>query len=158
MMTGIKKKNCVYTLEAKVMTFVVQKHRGSKQVGFKQLGSKQVGFKQLGHKQVEFKQLGPDVKTGVHRVQVSNNNAAVAQRRLKDKQLDEKTNMDCLVKEQEKVHLGIKVRENIMVTRVPSQQGVEGNGTEKKKVKESTKANLGKLLKYNAWSTRWSSI
>nr|GEZ40545.1 zinc finger, CCHC-type [Tanacetum cinerariifolium] len=182
MMTGIKKKNCVYTLEAKVMTFVVQKHRGSKQVGFKQLSSKQVGFKQLGHKQVEFKQLGPDVKTGVHRVQVekrvwfevelqgaqgdreagvfqvSNDDAAVAQRRLKDKQLDEKTNTDCLVKEQEKVHLGIKVRENIMVTRVLSQQGVEGNVTEKKKVKESTKANLGKLLKYNAWSTRWSSI
>ncbi|GKG29863.1 hypothetical protein Tco_0419761, partial [Tanacetum coccineum] len=47
MMTGIRKKNCVYTLEAKVMTFGVQKHGGSKQVGLKQLGSKQVGFKQL---------------------------------------------------------------------------------------------------------------
>ncbi|GJV37222.1 hypothetical protein Tco_1409699 [Tanacetum coccineum] len=68
MMTGIRKKNYVYTLEAKVITFGVQKHRGSKQVGLKQLGHKQVGFKQLGHKQVEFKQLGPCVKTGVHGV------------------------------------------------------------------------------------------
>ncbi|GJY87152.1 zinc finger, CCHC-type containing protein [Tanacetum coccineum] len=68
MMTGIRKKNCVYTLEAKVMTFGVQKHGGSKQVGLKQLGSKQVGFKQLGHKQVGFKQLGPGVETGVHGV------------------------------------------------------------------------------------------
>nr|GEU60310.1 zinc finger, CCHC-type [Tanacetum cinerariifolium] len=66
MMTGIRKKNCVYTLEAKVMNFGVQKHRGSKQVGLKQLGSKQVGFKQLGHKQVGFKQFGPGVETRVH--------------------------------------------------------------------------------------------
>ncbi|GJW09834.1 hypothetical protein Tco_1575661 [Tanacetum coccineum] len=69
MMTRIRKKNCVYTLEAKVMNFDVQKDRGSKQVGLKQLGSKQVGFKQLGHKQVGFKQPGPGVKTGVHGVQ-----------------------------------------------------------------------------------------
>nr|GEU89003.1 retrovirus-related Pol polyprotein from transposon TNT 1-94 [Tanacetum cinerariifolium] len=178
MMTGIRKKNCVYTFEAKVMTFVVQKHGGSKQVGFKQLGSKQVGFKQLGHKQVEFKQLGskqvgfkqlghkqvefkqlgPGVKTGVHGVQVSNDDAAVAQRRLEDKQLEEKTNTDCLVKEREKVHIGIKIGENIMVTGVPDQEGAEGNVAEKKKVKESMKANLGKLLKYNAWSTRWSPV
>ncbi|GKE09246.1 hypothetical protein Tco_1412797 [Tanacetum coccineum] len=38
---------------------IVQKHRGSKQVGLKQLGSKQVGFKQLG----------PGVETGFHGVQ-----------------------------------------------------------------------------------------
>ncbi|GJR11245.1 hypothetical protein Tco_0793897 [Tanacetum coccineum] len=172
MMTGIRKKNCVYTLEAKVMTFGVQKHGGSKQVGLKQLGSKQVGFKQLG----------PGVETGVHGVQVekrvwfevelqgaqgdreaevfqvSNDDAAVAQRRLEDKQLEEKTNTDCLVKEQEKVHLGIKVGANITVTGVPGQEGAEGNVAEKKKVKESMKANLGKLLKYNAWSTRWSPV
>ncbi|GKE06500.1 hypothetical protein Tco_1398518 [Tanacetum coccineum] len=67
MMTGIRKKICVYTLKAKVMTFGVQKHGSSKRVGFKQLGFKQVGFKQLGHKQVGFKQLDP---TGVHGVQV----------------------------------------------------------------------------------------
>ncbi|GKE81140.1 zinc finger, CCHC-type containing protein, partial [Tanacetum coccineum] len=116
MMIGIRKKNCVSTLEAKVMTFGVQKHGGSKQVGLKKLGSKQVGFKQLG----------PGVETGVHGVQVdkrvwfevelqgaqgnresegfqvSNDDVAVAQRWLEDKQPEEKTNMDCLVKEQEK--------------------------------------------------------
>ncbi|GJR56863.1 hypothetical protein Tco_1499025 [Tanacetum coccineum] len=80
MMTGFRKKNYVYTLEAKVMTCCVQNHGdskqvgfkqlGSKQVGFKQLGSKQVGFKQLGYKQVRFKQLGPSVKIGIHRVRV----------------------------------------------------------------------------------------
>ncbi|GKB80036.1 zinc finger, CCHC-type containing protein [Tanacetum coccineum] len=85
---------------------IVQKHGGSKQVGFKQ--------------------LGPGVETGVHGVhdekrvwfevelqgaqgdreaevfQVSNDDTAVAQRRLEDKQPEEKTNTDCLVKEQEK--------------------------------------------------------
>ncbi|GJX72380.1 zinc finger, CCHC-type containing protein [Tanacetum coccineum] len=182
MMTGIRKKNRVYTLEAKVMTFGVQKHGGSKQVRFEQLGSKQVRFKQLGYKQVRFKQLGPSVETGFHGVQddkrvwfqvelqgaqgdhetkvfhVSNDDVAVAQRLLEDKQPEEKTNTDCLVKEQEKAHLGIKVRANIMVTGVPGQEGAEGNVAEKKKVKESIKVNLGKLLKYNAWSTWWSSV
>ncbi|GJV72122.1 hypothetical protein Tco_1492117 [Tanacetum coccineum] len=141
-MTRIKKKNCVYTLEAKVMTFGVQNHGGSKQVG----------FKQLGHKQVGFKQLSPGVETGVHGV--SNDDAAVAQRRLEDKQLEEKTNTDCLVKEQAKVHLGIKVGANITVTGVPGQEGAKGNVAEKKKVNEFMEANLGKLLKYTAWSTR----
>ncbi|GJR93137.1 putative reverse transcriptase domain-containing protein [Tanacetum coccineum] len=136
---------------------IVQKHGGSKQVGFKQ--------------------LDPGVETGVHGVhdekrvwfevelqgaqgdreaevfQVSNDDTAVAQRRLGDKQPEEKTNTDCLVKEQEKVHLGIKVGANITVTGVPGQEGAEGNVAGKKKVKESMKANLGKLLKYNAWST-----
>ncbi|GKA91937.1 hypothetical protein Tco_0813862 [Tanacetum coccineum] len=137
MMTGIWKKNCVYTLEAKVMTFGVQKHGGSKQVGLKQLGSKQVRFNQLGHKQVGFKQLGLGVETGVHGV--SNDDAAVTQRQLEEKQLEEKTNTNCLVKEQEKVYLGIKVAENITVTGVPGQEGAEGNVAEKKKVKESRK-------------------
>ncbi|GJX74752.1 hypothetical protein Tco_0313347 [Tanacetum coccineum] len=124
---------------------IVQKH-GS---------SKQVGFKQLGHKQIRFKQLGPGVETGFHRVQdkknvfglrwncrdreaevfkVSNDDATVTQRRLRDKQPEEKTNTDCL------------------------QEGAEGNVAGKKKVKESMKANLGKLLKYNAWLTRWSPV
>ncbi|GJW90834.1 hypothetical protein Tco_0168387 [Tanacetum coccineum] len=129
---------------------IVQKHGGSKQVG----------FKQLVYKKVRFKQLGPGIKTGVHVVhvekrvwfevelqgaqghreaegfRVSNDDAAVAQRRLEEKQLEEKTITDCLVKEQEK----------------------EGNVAEKKKVEESKKANLGKLLKYTAWSTRWSPV
>ncbi|GJW88810.1 hypothetical protein Tco_0164150 [Tanacetum coccineum] len=104
---------------------IVQKHGGSKQVGLKQLGSKQVGFKQLGHKQVG------DREAEVF--QVSNDDTAVAQRRLEDKQLEEKTNTDCLIKEQEKVHLGIKVGANIMVTGVPNQEGAEGNVAEKKK-------------------------
>ncbi|GJR71641.1 hypothetical protein Tco_0489984 [Tanacetum coccineum] len=63
--------------------------------------------------------------------QVSNDDAEVAQRRLEDKQLEEKTNTDCLVKEQEKVHLGIKVGANITVTGVPVQEGAEGNVAEK---------------------------
>ncbi|GJS07958.1 hypothetical protein Tco_0364754 [Tanacetum coccineum] len=62
-----------------------------------------------------------DCETGVF--QVSNDDATVAQRRLEDKQLEEKTNTDCLVKEQEKVHLGIKVGANITVTGVPGQKG-----------------------------------
>ncbi|GKD37450.1 hypothetical protein Tco_1257657 [Tanacetum coccineum] len=74
--------------------------------------------------------------------QVSNDDAVVAQRRLEDKKLEEKTNTDCLVKEQEKEHLGIKVKANITVTGVPGQKGAEGNVAEKKKVKESMKANL----------------
>nr|GEX68951.1 hypothetical protein [Tanacetum cinerariifolium] len=80
-------------------------------------------------------------------VRVSNDDAAVAQRRLEDKQLEEMTNTDCLVKEQEKVHLGKKVRANIMVTGVPGQEDAEGNIAEKKKVNEYVEANLGKLLK-----------
>ncbi|GJT31290.1 hypothetical protein Tco_0911565 [Tanacetum coccineum] len=79
-----------------------------------------------GSKQVEFKQLSPGVETGVHGVhdekcvwfkvelqgaqgdreadvfQVSNDDTAVAQRWLEDKQPEEKTNTDSLVKEQEK--------------------------------------------------------
>ncbi|GJR03130.1 hypothetical protein Tco_0526114 [Tanacetum coccineum] len=51
-------------------------------------------------KQVGFKQLGPGVETGVHGV--SNDDTAVAERQLEDKQLEEKTNTDCLVKKQEK--------------------------------------------------------
>ncbi|GKE55494.1 hypothetical protein Tco_1494679 [Tanacetum coccineum] len=78
---------------------------------------------------------------------VSNDDDAVAQKWLEDKQLEEKTNTEYLVKEQQKVHLGIKMGANITVTRVPGQEGVEGNVAEKKKVKESKKANLGKLLK-----------
>ncbi|GKD24949.1 hypothetical protein Tco_1231163 [Tanacetum coccineum] len=45
--------------------------------------------------------------------QVSNDDTAVAQRRLEDKQPEEKTNTDFLVKEREKVHLGIEVGANI---------------------------------------------
>ncbi|GKA59202.1 hypothetical protein Tco_0758515 [Tanacetum coccineum] len=123
MMTG--------NMSAKVMTFGVQKHEDSKQVGFKKLGVKQGA---QGNREAEI-------------FQASNDDAAVTQRRLEDKQLEEKTNTDYLIKEQENVHLSIKVGVNIMLTRVPGQEGVEGNVAKKKKVKESMEANLKKLLK-----------
>nr|GEY69126.1 hypothetical protein [Tanacetum cinerariifolium] len=70
---------------------IIQKHRGSKQVGLKQ--------------------LSPGVETGVH--EVSNDNTAVAQRRLEDKKPEEKTNTDCLrstqqcMKSRVAKHLGV---------------------------------------------------
>ncbi|GJV79370.1 hypothetical protein Tco_1515240 [Tanacetum coccineum] len=45
-----------------------------------------------------------------------------------------------------------------MVTVVPGQEGAYGNVAEKTKVKEYMEANLEKLLKYNAWLKRWSSV
>nr|GEW23957.1 zinc finger, CCHC-type [Tanacetum cinerariifolium] len=89
---------------------------------------------------------------------VSNDDVVVAQRRLEDKQLEEKTNTDYLVKEQEKEHLGIKVGAKSTVTIGPGQEGAEGNVAEKKKVEESMKSNLGKLLKYKTWLTRRSLV
>nr|GEU78520.1 zinc finger, CCHC-type [Tanacetum cinerariifolium] len=65
--------------------------------------------------------------------QVSNDDTAVAHRRLEDKQPEKKTNIDCLVNEREKVRLGIKVGANTTVTGVPGQEGAEGNVAEKKK-------------------------
>ncbi|GJY95093.1 hypothetical protein Tco_0511454 [Tanacetum coccineum] len=115
-------------------------------------GSKQVGFKQLGHKQVGFKQLGTIFETGFHGVLVM---YVRAQRQLEDKQLEERTNTDNLVKEQEKVHLGIKVRADITITGVPGQEGPEGNVAGRKKWR-SKEAKLGNLLKYKAWLTRRS--
>ncbi|GKE75028.1 hypothetical protein Tco_1537069, partial [Tanacetum coccineum] len=115
---------------------IVQKHGGSKQVGLKQLGSKQVGFKQLGQNvetgvhgvqdakrvwfEVELQGAQGDREAGVF--QISNDDNAVSQRRLEDKQPEKKTNTDCLV------------------TGVPEQEGAEGNVAGKKKVKESMKA------------------
>ncbi|GKD94570.1 hypothetical protein Tco_1374407, partial [Tanacetum coccineum] len=132
-MTGIRKKKCVYTLEAKVMTFGVQKHGGLKQVGLKQLGSKQVGFKQLG----------PGVKTGVHELQVEKR--VLFEVELQGAQGNHEAEV-------------FQVRANITVTGVLGQEGAEGNVVENKKVNESMEANVGKLLKYNAWSTRWSPV
>ncbi|GJS19188.1 hypothetical protein Tco_0447820 [Tanacetum coccineum] len=122
---------------------IVQKHGGSKQVELKQLGSKQVGFKQLGVKQVGFKQLGPGVETRVHGVQ--DEERVWFEVELQGAQRNYKAEVF-----QEKVHLGKKVGANIMVTGVPCQEGAEGNIAGRKKVKEYMKANLGKLLKYNA--------
>nr|GEW98383.1 retrovirus-related Pol polyprotein from transposon TNT 1-94 [Tanacetum cinerariifolium] len=112
-----QKKNCVYTLEAKVITFGVQKHGGVHGVQ----DEKCIWF------EVELQGAQKDRKP--EGFQVSNDDAAVGQRRLEDTQLEEKTNMDCLEKEKEK-----------------------GNVAEKKKVKESMEANIGKLLNYNAYS------
>ncbi|GJW53202.1 hypothetical protein Tco_0097287 [Tanacetum coccineum] len=73
----------------------------------------------------------------------------VAQRQLEDKQLEEKTNTNILVKEHEKVHLGIKVEENIMITRVPRKEGAEGNCAKKEKGEDSMESNQWKLQSYN---------
>ncbi|GJZ45944.1 hypothetical protein Tco_0593540 [Tanacetum coccineum] len=122
------------------MSFGVQKHGGSKQVGLKQLGSKQVGFKHLCHKQVRFKQLGLGGETGIHGVQ--DEKLVWFEVELQGAQWDREA------EEHEKVHLGKKVGEHIMITEVPGQEGAKGNVAEKKKVKESMEANLGKLMKY----------
>nr|GEV14074.1 hypothetical protein [Tanacetum cinerariifolium] len=97
---------------------IVQKHEGSKQVGLKQLGSKQVGSKLLGHKQVGFKQLGPCVETGFHGVQ--DEKRVWFEVELHGAQEDREA------EEQKKVHPGIKVGANIMVTGVSGQEGAEG--------------------------------
>ncbi|GJU65218.1 zinc finger, CCHC-type containing protein [Tanacetum coccineum] len=119
----------------------ITKHGGSKQLGLKQLGSKQVGFKQLGVKQVVF-------------------NTTLWLKDVGDKQPEETDNngLHYFKGALKKVHLGYKGWQKYTVTGVPGQEGAEGNVAEKKKVKGSIKANLGKLLKYNAWSTRWSPV
>nr|GEV14005.1 zinc finger, CCHC-type [Tanacetum cinerariifolium] len=105
---------------------IVQKHGGSKQVGFKQFGS--------------------DVETGVHGVhdekrvwfemelqgaqgdreaevfQVSNDDTAVAQRRLEDKQPEEKTNIDCLRSIQQ--CMKNRVAKHLGVTGIQQQNGL----------------------------------
>nr|GEY52171.1 hypothetical protein [Tanacetum cinerariifolium] len=86
---------------------IVQKHGGLKQVGFKQ--------------------LGPGVETGVHGV----HDEKLAQRRLEDKQPEEKINTDYLVKEQEKTHHDADVGAVIMKTIVPGQEGAKGNAPER---------------------------
>ncbi|GJR34596.1 hypothetical protein Tco_1210280 [Tanacetum coccineum] len=94
---------------------IVQKHGGSKQVGFKQLGVHGVQVEKRVWFEVELQGAHRNRKAEVF--QVSNDDVVVAQRRLEDKQLEEKTNTECLIKGQEK------------------------------KVMESMEANLGKLLK-----------
>nr|GEW21900.1 zinc finger, CCHC-type [Tanacetum cinerariifolium] len=79
---------------------IVQKHGGSKRVEFKQLGH---GVKTRVHGvhdekrvwfEVELQGAQGDREAEVF--QVSNDDTAVAQRRLEDKQPEEKTNTDCL--------------------------------------------------------------
>ncbi|GKA24489.1 hypothetical protein Tco_0710522 [Tanacetum coccineum] len=89
---------------------IVQKHGGSKQVGFKQLGPGKTGVHEIRVHEVQVKKRvwfevelqGAQGNREAEVFQVSNDNAVVAQRRLDKKQLEEKTNTDCLVKEQKK--------------------------------------------------------
>ncbi|GKB43314.1 hypothetical protein Tco_0888256 [Tanacetum coccineum] len=80
---------------------IVQKHEGSKHVGFKQLGpGVETGLHGVhDEKRVWFEvEQQRDQKDREAKVfQVSNDDTTVAQRRLEDKQPEEKTNMDCLV-------------------------------------------------------------
>nr|GEX55499.1 DNA-directed DNA polymerase [Tanacetum cinerariifolium] len=79
---------------------IVQKHRGSKQVGFKQLGpSVETGVNGVHdekHVWFEVKLQGAHGDREAEVFQVSNDDTAVAQRRLEDKQPEEKTNTECL--------------------------------------------------------------
>ncbi|GKB70497.1 hypothetical protein Tco_0931909, partial [Tanacetum coccineum] len=70
---------------------------------------------QMGKIKFEVELQGSQGNREAEVFQVSNDDAIVAQRWLKDKQLEEKTNMDCLV----------KVGANITVTGVPGQEGAE---------------------------------
>ncbi|GKE99622.1 hypothetical protein Tco_0022973 [Tanacetum coccineum] len=85
---------------------IVQKHGGSKQVGFKQLGP---GIETGVHGVHDEKRVWFEVELqgaqGDHEAEVfkvSNDDTVVAQRQLEDKPPEEKTNTDCLVKEKEK--------------------------------------------------------
>ncbi|GKB81044.1 hypothetical protein Tco_0947939 [Tanacetum coccineum] len=67
------------------------------------------------------------------------------------------------VQDEKRVWFELELREaqgdhEAEVFRVPGQEGAEGNVAEKKKVKESMKANLRKLLKCKAWLTRRSPV
>ncbi|GJY34554.1 hypothetical protein Tco_0419023 [Tanacetum coccineum] len=94
---------------------IIQKHGGSKQVGFKQLGP---GVETRVHGVHDEKRVWFEVELqGAQRnreaeiFQVSNDDLEVAQRWLEDKQPEEKTNTDCLVKEHEKEYrIGWKIK------------------------------------------------
>ncbi|GKB33321.1 hypothetical protein Tco_0872722 [Tanacetum coccineum] len=79
---------------------IVQKHGGSKQVPGVEIGVHGVHDEKRVWFEVELQGAQGDRDAEVF--QVSNDDTAVAQRRLEDEQPEEKTNTDCLVKEQEK--------------------------------------------------------
>ncbi|GJS79788.1 zinc finger, CCHC-type containing protein [Tanacetum coccineum] len=85
---------------------IVQKHGGLKQVGFKQLGpGVEIGVHGVHDEKRVWFEVELQGTQGDHEAevfQVSNDDTVVAQRRLEDKQPEEKTNTDCLVKEQKK--------------------------------------------------------
>ncbi|GJS42752.1 putative reverse transcriptase domain-containing protein [Tanacetum coccineum] len=90
--------------------------------------------------------------------QVSNDDTAVAQIRLEDKQPEENTNTDCLVKERENVHLGIKVGANITVTGVPGQEGAEGGPQfEVPALDEDAEYRLGLCVSPKVMNAAWDS-
>nr|GEY56526.1 hypothetical protein [Tanacetum cinerariifolium] len=95
---------------------IIQNHEGSKQVGLKQLVHR-VQIDKCVWFEVDLHGAQEDRKAGVF--QVSNDDDAITQRWLENKQLEERTNTDCLVKEQKKVHLRIKVGADITVTKAP---------------------------------------
>nr|GEX24292.1 zinc finger, CCHC-type [Tanacetum cinerariifolium] len=117
---------------------IVQKHRGSKQVGFKQLGpsvetevhgvhdEKRIWF------EVELHGAQEDRETEVF--QVSNNDTAVAQRRFKDKQPEENTSTDCL-----------RSTQQCMKSRVAKDLGVVGIKQQNGLVKETNVTLLDKV-------------
>ncbi|GJY08420.1 hypothetical protein Tco_0375474 [Tanacetum coccineum] len=84
-----------------------------------------LGFKKSDY--LEYK--GAQENREAEVIQESNDHAAVAQRKLKVKQLKGKTNTDSLVNKQ--VNHGANVGAVIMKTRVPGQDGAEGNAAER---------------------------
>nr|GEX77528.1 zinc finger, CCHC-type [Tanacetum cinerariifolium] len=88
---------------------ILQKHEGSKQVGFKQLGpGVETGFHGVHdekHVWFEVKLQGAQGDREAEVFQVSNNDTAMAQRWLEDKKPEEKTNTNCLSKVTK--HLGV---------------------------------------------------
>ncbi|GJS42668.1 hypothetical protein Tco_0567711 [Tanacetum coccineum] len=85
---------------------IVQKHGGSKQVGFKQLSpgveTRVHGVHDEKRVWFEVKLQGAQGDREAEVFQVSNDDTAVAQRRLEDKQPEEKTNTDYLVNSRKK--------------------------------------------------------
>ncbi|GJU95649.1 hypothetical protein Tco_1320405 [Tanacetum coccineum] len=112
---------------------IVQKHEGSKQVGFKQLGhcvkTRVYGVHVQKFVWFEVELQGAQENREAEVIQESNDHVALAQRKLKVKQLKGKTNTDHLVNKQ--VHHGANVGGVIMKIGVPDQEGAEGNAAER---------------------------
>nr|GEV85215.1 zinc finger, CCHC-type [Tanacetum cinerariifolium] len=81
------------------------------------------------YKSMEVELQGAQENREAEVIQESHEHATVAQRKLKVKQFEGKTNTDFLVNKQ--VHHGANVGAIIMKTRVPVQEGAEGNVVER---------------------------
>nr|GEY40001.1 zinc finger, CCHC-type [Tanacetum cinerariifolium] len=90
---------------------IVQKHGGSKQIGFKQLGpGVEIGVHGVHdekHVWFEVELHGAQGDCEAEVFQVSNDDAAVAQRWFEDKQPEEKTNTNCLRSTQQYMKSGV---------------------------------------------------